>query len=50
MVVEKIWELIEKDLLLKDVLMNFIFIDYYLWDFRCDYVEEMWDNILFYCI
>lgn len=50
MVAEKTRELIEKDSSLKDVLMNSILIDHYLWDFRRDHAEEMRDNISFHRI
>lgn len=50
MVAEKTRELIEKDSSLKDVLMNSILIDHYLWDFRRDHAEEMRDNIPFHRI
>lgn len=50
LVAEKTRELIKKDLSLKDILMNSILIDHYLWDFRRDHAEEMRDNIPFHRI
>nr|XP_022300383.1 UPF0553 protein C9orf64-like [Crassostrea virginica]XP_022300384.1 UPF0553 protein C9orf64-like [Crassostrea virginica]XP_022300385.1 UPF0553 protein C9orf64-like [Crassostrea virginica] len=50
LVAEKTRELIEKDSTLKDVVMNSILIDHYLWDFRRDHAEEMRDNIPFHRI
>ncbi|XP_055998805.1 Q-nucleotide N-glycosylase 1-like isoform X2 [Ostrea edulis] len=50
LVAERANELIKKDPSLKDVVMNSILIDHYLWDFRRDHAEEMRDNIPFHRI
>ena len=50
LVAEKTRELIKKDSTLKDVVMNSILIDHYLWDFRREHAEEMRDNIPFHRI
>lgn len=50
LVAEKTRELIKKGLSLKDIVMNSILIDHYLWDFRRDHAEEMRDNIPFHRI